>query len=146
MISVNLNNIAILNIQDVNYCHIINGISKCGAVNVLENADLTEKRSTKKIKKIKKFTTIYKIGKEITTFDNIEVEKHQFHQHKSPISIYDAKIDRIAVSNKVSLRKKDFIYFIGYEDDFEKIMLLCIMIQEMSAYRRDFEETRYMYF
>ena len=30
---------------------------------------------------------MYKMGKEIIIFDNTEVEKHKFHQQKSPISI-----------------------------------------------------------
>ena len=44
MMPVNRDNIAILNIRCVNYCCIINKISKSDAVNVLQNADLTEKR------------------------------------------------------------------------------------------------------
>ena len=44
MMPVNLDNIATLNIRCVNYCCIINKISKSDAVNVLQNADLTEKR------------------------------------------------------------------------------------------------------
>ena len=42
MISIKLNNIAILNIRDVDdYCCIINGISKSAAMNLLGNADLS---------------------------------------------------------------------------------------------------------
>ena len=50
------------------------------------------------------------MGKEIITFSNIEVEKHKFHQHKSPISIHDLNLDRIAVSNRVAFGKSDFKY------------------------------------
>ena len=39
----NLSNIAILNIKGSNYCCIINGISKDEAINLMQNADLTEK-------------------------------------------------------------------------------------------------------
>ena len=46
-----------------------------------------------------------------------ETEKHNFHQHKSSISILDVKIDRIVVYDKVPFGKKGFKYFIGYEDD-----------------------------
>ena len=46
--------------------------------------------------------------KEIITFGNIEVEKHKFHQHKSPISIYDVNVDGIVVSNRVPFGKKRF--------------------------------------
>ena len=39
-------------------------------------------------------------------FGVIEVEKHKFHQHKIPISIYEINIDGIVVSNLVSFGKK----------------------------------------
>ena len=41
MISMNLEDIAILNIQGVNYCCVNNGICKIETVNLLQNADLT---------------------------------------------------------------------------------------------------------
>ena len=42
----NLSNIAILNIKGSNYCCIINGIAKDEAINLMQNADLTEKTGT----------------------------------------------------------------------------------------------------
>ena len=42
--SINLENIATLNIHCVDYCCIINVISKSDAVSLLQNADLTEER------------------------------------------------------------------------------------------------------
>ena len=41
--SINLNNIAIVNIPCFDYCCIINGIDKSEAINQLKNADLTQK-------------------------------------------------------------------------------------------------------
>ena len=67
MIFINLSDIAILNILGVDYRCIINLISKSDAVNVFQNADLTEG-------KIKKFITTYKMGNEVTKFRDIEVE------------------------------------------------------------------------
>ena len=46
MMSINLNNIAILNIYSDDYCCIMGGISKREAVNLLENIDLNEKSRT----------------------------------------------------------------------------------------------------
>ena len=43
MMSMNLSNIAIINIQGVDYCCIIDGISKSEAINLMQNIDLTEK-------------------------------------------------------------------------------------------------------
>ena len=41
--SMNLINIAILNIKGSNYCCIISGVSKNEAINLMQNIDLTEK-------------------------------------------------------------------------------------------------------
>ena len=57
----------------------------------------------------------------VITFGDIEVAKHKFHQQKSTISIYDVKIDRIVVSSKLSFGKKCFEYFLGFENDDEKV-------------------------
>ena len=44
IMSINLSDIAILNIQAADYRCIINGISKSDVVNVLQNASFTDKR------------------------------------------------------------------------------------------------------
>ena len=45
---------------------------------------------------------------------------------------------------------KGFKYSIGYKNDYEnddeKLMPLCIMLPKMSAYGRDFDETKYVFF
>ena len=48
--TVNLSDIAILNIKGSDYCCIISLISKNEAINLLQNADLTEKSGTLKRK------------------------------------------------------------------------------------------------
>ena len=49
-------------------------------------------------------------------FDDTEIGKRKFHQHKSHISIDNTDVNKIVISNKVSFGKKDFKYFIGYRD------------------------------
>ena len=44
--SMNLSNIAILNIKSSDYCYIITGVSKNEAIHLLQNADLTKKSGT----------------------------------------------------------------------------------------------------
>ena len=44
MMSVNLDNVAILNMNGVNYRCILSGIRKSEAVNLLQNANLSEKK------------------------------------------------------------------------------------------------------
>ena len=83
--------------------------------------------------------------KEIITFDDTEIEKLKFYQQKSPISIGDVDINNMIVSNRVSFGKKSFKFSIGHKSD-RKARLLCIMLPKMSAYKRDFDETKYIFF
>ena len=46
MMSINLSDIAVLNIKSADYGCIISGISKNEVINVMRNADLTEKSET----------------------------------------------------------------------------------------------------
>ena len=73
-------------------------------------------------------------------FDDIEMKKEKFHQHKRLISIKSIDINKIVVSNKVSFGKKGFKYLIGYKDA-KKIRPLCIFLPELSAYGRGFHKT-----
>ena len=54
-------------------------------------------------------------------------------------------INKILVSNEVSFGKKGFKYFIGYKDA-KKIRPVCIFLIKVSAYRRYFDETKYVSF
>ena len=45
MMSMNLSDMAILNIHGADYRCIISGISKCEAINLIQNIDLTEKKA-----------------------------------------------------------------------------------------------------
>ena len=74
----------------------------------------------------------------------IEIEKQKFHQHKRPISINNIDGNKVVVSNKVFYGQKGFKYLIGNKD--AKIILLCIFLSKMSAYRKDFDETKNMSF
>ena len=71
--SMNLSDTAILNIKDSDYCCIISLINKNEAVNIMQNADLTEK--SRILWNIKNLLSSIKIGKEILTFGDIEIEK-----------------------------------------------------------------------
>ena len=54
-------------------------------------------------------------------------------------------IDKIVVSDKVSLGKKVAKHFIGYKDG-KKVRPLCILLPKIGAYRRNFDETIYVSF
>ena len=55
-----------------------------------------------------------KIGKEILTFRNIEIEKNKFYCNKIPSFLKDVDIEKVLVSNKISFGEKNYKYFIGY--------------------------------
>ena len=71
--SINLSDAAILNIKDSDYWCNISLINKNEAVNIMQNADLTEK--SRILWNIKNLLSSIKIGKEILTFGDIEIEK-----------------------------------------------------------------------
>ena len=81
--SINLSDAAILNIKDSDYCCIISLINKNEAVNIMQNADLTEK--SRILWNIKNLLSSIKIGKEILTFGDIEIKKKIFYHNKTPI-------------------------------------------------------------
>ena len=81
----------------------------------------------------------------IMKFGDTEIEQLKFQQCKSSISIKNIDTDKIVVSNKVVFDKKSFEYFTGYKDA-KKVRALSIFFPKMSAYRRDFDETKYMSF
>ena len=72
-------------------------------------------------------------------------KKQKSHQYKRPISIKNIDIKKIVISNKVSFVKKGFKYFISYKDA-KKTRPVYIFFPKMSAYRKDFDETKYMSF
>ena len=89
---------------------------------------------------------MYKNGeKTIIRFGDTEIEKQKGHQHKKAISIKNVDINKIIVSNKVIFGKKNFKYFIVYEDT-KKIRPFYMFLPKMSAYRRVFDETKYVSF
>ena len=46
-------------------------------------------------------------------FANNEVEKHKFHQHKSPTSVYNINVNKIVVLNEAPLMKKFLNILLG---------------------------------
>ena len=101
--SLKLSDIGILNIQGVYYGCIISGISKSEAINIIPNTDLTKKGN---ITKHENLLPHVKMGKDISTFVNIEIEKNKFYSHKSPISLKDADIKKVSVSDKIPFGEK----------------------------------------
>ena len=81
----------------------------------------------------------------VTKFGDIEIQKQRFHQHKGPISIKNIDFNKIVVFNKVSFGKIGFEYFIGYKNT-KTIRHSCIFLPKIIAYRKDFDDTKFMSF
>ena len=75
-----------------------------------------------------------KMGKEVLTFRDMEIEKkNKFYHHKSPIFLEDLDIEKALVSNKIYLGEKNYKYFIGYFYIDHRVKPLHIMLPKTSA-------------
>ena len=73
------------------------------------------------------------MDKKLVKIDDTDIKEYEFHQHKSPISINNIDIDKIAVYSKLPFGKQYFKYFIGYKDA-EKLDLYAYSAQKLSIY------------
>ena len=71
-------------------------------------------------------------------FDNIRVNKKEFHKSKQPIDLMSVNVDQIVVSDDFRHNNKGFQYFIGSQEG-EIIKPLCIILSQMSGYIKYFE-------
>ena len=73
-------------------------------------------------------------------FDNIRVNKKEFHKSKPPIDLdLIVNVDQIVVSDKFKHNDDGFKYFIGYKES-EIVKCLCIILPQMIAYIKFFEK------
>ena len=72
------------------------------------------------------------------TFNNIRLNKKEFHKSKQPIDLMSVKVDQIVVSDKFKHSDESFKYFIGYQEG-EIVKPLCITLPQMSGYIKYFE-------
>ena len=66
-------------------------------------------------------------------FNNIRVNKKEFHKSKQPIDLMSANVDQIVVFDKFKHSDEGFKYFIGYQDG-EIVKMLCIILPQVSGY------------
>ena len=71
-------------------------------------------------------------------FDNIRVNKKEFHKSKQQIDLMSVKFDQIVVSDKFKHNNNSLKYFIGYQKD-EIVKPLCIILPQMSGYIKYFK-------
>ena len=71
-------------------------------------------------------------------FNNIRLNKKEFHKSKEPIDLLSVDLDQIVVSYKFKHNDEGFKYFIGYLKG-EIVKPLCIILPQMSGYIKYFE-------
>ena len=79
-------------------------------------------------------------------FNNIRLNKKEFHKSKEPIDLLSVNVDQIVISDKFKHNNEGFKYFIGYLEG-KIIKALRIILTRMSAYIKYFENgSKNMYF
>ena len=76
------------------------------------------------------FSQYKKMSEKTLNFDNINVNKKEFHKFKQSVDLDLINVDQIVVSDKFKHSDDGFKYFLGYKDG--KIFKpLCIILPQM---------------
>ena len=71
-------------------------------------------------------------------FNNIRVNKEEFHKFKQAIDLDLINLDQIVVSDKFKRSDESVKYFVAYQED-EIVKLLCIILLQMNGCIKYFE-------
>ena len=71
-------------------------------------------------------------------FNNIKINKKEFHKSKQTIDLDSVITDKIVVSDKFRHSEEGYKYFIGYQED-EIVKPLYIILLQMNSYIKYFE-------
>ena len=74
-------------------------------------------------------------------FNNIRLNKKEFHKSRHPIELSSVIVDQIVVSDKFKHSEEGFKHFIGYKEG-EIVKPLCIILPQMSGQIKYFENGR----
>ena len=78
------------------------------------------------------------MSKKTVKFNNIRVNKKEFHKSKQAIDLNLVNVYQIVVSDKFRHKDGGFKYFIGYREG-EIVKPLCIISPQMTGYIKYFE-------
>ena len=73
-------------------------------------------------------------------FENIRINKKEFHKSKQPEDLASVNVDEIVISSKSKHSDESFKYFVGYKKD-EIVRPLCIILPQMKGYIKYFEKS-----
>ena len=79
-----------------------------------------------------------KMSEKRLKFDNIKVNKKEFHKSEEPIDLLSVDLDQIVVSYTFKHNGEGFKHFIGYLEN-GIVKPLCIILPQMSGYIKYFE-------
>ena len=71
-------------------------------------------------------------------FNNIKVNKKEFHKSKQAIDLDSVTAEKIVASDKFKHSEEGYKYFFGYKED-EIVKPLCIILPQMNGYIKYFE-------
>ena len=75
---------------------------------------------------------------ETLKFNNIRVNKKEFHMSKKPINLMSVNVNKIVVSDIFNYNEDGYQYFISYQKSVT-VKPLCIILLQMSLYIKYFE-------
>ena len=76
--------------------------------------------------------------KKTLKFNNIRVNKKEFHMSKKAIDLMSVNVNKIVVSDKFNYNEDCFKYFIGYQKG-EIVRPLCIILPQIIGYIKYFQ-------
>ena len=76
--------------------------------------------------------------KKTLKFNNIRLNKKEFHKSKEPIELMSVIIDQIVISDEFKHNNEGFKYFIGYQEG-QIVKPLSIILPQMCGYIKYFE-------
>ena len=71
-------------------------------------------------------------------FNNIKINKKEFHKSKQAIDLDSVATDKIVISDKFKQSEEGYKYFIGYQEN-KNIKPLCIVLPQVNGYIKYFE-------
>ena len=78
------------------------------------------------------------MGEKTLKFNNINVNKNEFHRSKKAIELDLVDTGKIVVSDRLKHSEEGSKYFIGYQED-EIVKPLCVILPQMKGYIKYFE-------
>ena len=84
--------------------------------------------------------SIKRMSRNTLKFNNIRINKKEFHKSKQPTDLSLVTVDQIVVSDKFKHGDDGFKYFIGYQEG-EIVKPPCIILPQMMAYIKYFENS-----